>query len=420
MTGPPEGSTALKGDSAWSFCVVDDDHFIIELVSRFLEQAGHSVWTSTSSTSAFDEIVARRPTCVILDIMMPELDGLELCARLRAVPELSGTKLLICSSKAYEFDKQRARELGADGYIAKPISHDTFLNEVEAVIRDRINVRFWGVHGTLPVPGPHTVRYGGNTSCVSLNLSGERMFVFDAGSGIRELSAHLMAQRKRIAANIFISHPHWDHINALPFFAPLYVPGNQFDFYGAAHGSLGMRDLVAAQMNGVYFPITMREFGARLAFHDLREETLTISGVEISTMLLSHPGYCLGYRASYRGRSVCYVTDNELYLPTMPAYSVHYVNRLIEFVRGADLLITDTSFNDDAYPAKMNWGHSSVSQVLDLAHRGEVKTLCLFHHEPDQTDDDIDRKLEFATQSLAKRKSQTKVIAPAEGDSLFL
>src|SRR3954470_16709937 len=136
---PSEGLTALKGDSAWSFCVVDDDHFIIELVSRFLEQSGHSVWTTTSSGTAFDEIVARRPTCVILDIMMPELDGLELCARLRAVPELSGTKLVICSSKAYEFDQQSARQLGCAGNIAKPISHDTFLGEVEAIIRDRLN-----------------------------------------------------------------------------------------------------------------------------------------------------------------------------------------------------------------------------------------------------------------------------------------
>ena len=152
----------------------------------------------------------------------------------------------------------------------------------------------------------------------------------------------------------------------------------------------------------------------------MREETLNFGPVRIDTLLLKHPGYCLGYRLTCHGRSVCYITDNELYLPTHPHYDLAYVERLANFVRGADLLITDTTYRDHEYPAKVDYGHSCVSEVADLAARSEVKRLHLFHHDPDQNDDDIDLKLEETRETLARLGAKAECAAPAEKLRLVL
>jgi phosphoribosyl 1,2-cyclic phosphodiesterase len=267
------------------------------------------------------------------------------------------------------------------------------------------------VRGTLPVPGDGSLRYGGNTSCVTMEFPRGQFFIFDGGSGIKALSDWLMAQnRRRIQAQIFISHPHWDHINALPFFVPLYVQGNSFEFYGASHGDLSTENLISAQMDGVYFPITIHEFGANVTFHDLREEELEVADIPIKTMLLSHPGYCLGYRIDYHGRSICYVTDNELFPADNEFHDPSYLSKLINFIQGTDVLITDSTYMDDEYETKIGWGHSRISEVADLAHEAGVKNLYLFHHDPDQTDDDIDAKLAAAKKILAEKNSKQFVM----------
>jgi phosphoribosyl 1,2-cyclic phosphodiesterase len=397
------------------FYVVDDDPDILALIGALLEKGGHEAVLLESSRRALRDIPQARPDCVITDVMMPELDGFELTRELRRRPELGSTKIVVLSAKSYEFDRRRAKELGADGYITKPIQRDTFLKSVIDIVSEQVIVSYWGVHGTLPVPGPDTVRYGGNTPCVSVEIGGEPLYIFDCGSGIKKLSDHLLSSTtQRLTGRIFISHTHWDHINTVAFFAPLYARGNEFEIYGPYQGDLTIDRAVSAQMEGVYFPVTIREFGARLIFRDLREESLSFGPIRVDTMLLSHPGYCLGYRVLARGRKICYITDNELYLPGDPRHDARYVERLAEYVHGADVLITDTTFRDHEYPAKVDWGHSCVSQVVDLAVRAQVKRLHLFHHDPDQTDDDIDMKVKEAREQLEKRGAAIECDAPAE------
>ncbi len=403
------------------FYVIDDDKKELAILVSYLEEAGHDVRSSDSSVQAVREIQNDRPDCVISDLMMPELDGLEVLVKLREQRSFDDVKIIIVSGKSYEFDEIRAKELGADGYVKKPIDREKFMNKVVEVMEDKIELRYWGVRGTLPVAGEQMRKYGGNTSCISMQFPNDRLFIFDAGSGIRKLGQHLlMTKKSRISAKLFISHPHWDHINALPFFVPLYIQGNEFEICGPAQANLGMRDLVSAQMEGVYFPITMREFGSNVFFRNLREETLDIDGITVHTRLLSHPGYCLGYRVDYHGRSICYVTDNELFLPGTPEYNEYYVEQLTEFIKGSDILITDTTYTDEAYKSKVGWGHSCIGQVVDLAHKAQVKELNLFHHDPDEDDDAIDRKLDMATKLLEERKSDTIVTAPKEAELRLL
>jgi CheY-like chemotaxis protein len=404
------------------YFLVDDDPDVLSLLRRLLEGAGHLVDTAASSIEALKRIPVARPDCVITDIMMPEMDGFELTRELRRRPDLGQMKIIVLSAKTYEFDRRRAKELGADGYIAKPFQRDALLGAIMEIVSSSVVVAYWGVHGTLPTPGPAYVRYGGNTPCVSVEVGGEPLYIFDCGSGIRRLSDQVMAAgaNERFSARIFISHTHWDHINTVPFFAPLYVRGNQIEVFGPYQGDLTIERAIGAQMESVYFPVTMREFGARLVFRDLREETLDFGPVRIDTMLLSHPGYCLGYRLTARGRKICYITDNELYLPSDKRHNARYVEQLAAFVHGADVLITDTTYRDSEYLSKVDWGHSCVSEVAKLAARAEVKRLHLFHHDIDQTDAAIDLKLADAREALARLDSRIVCEAPAEESKLVL
>ena len=401
--------------------LVDDDPDVMLILKYLLEEHEAKVSTCSSSTKALAEIIENKPDLVILDLMMPEMDGFDMCRLLRQEPSLHNMKIVIFSGKAYEHDKQRALSFGADAYLTKPLIDEEFLKNILDILEEKIELSYWGVRGTLPVPGEKSLRYGGNTICISLQFPRGNLFILDAGSGIKQFSDHLMGKQiQGLHANILISHPHWDHINALPFFVPLYIAGNEFEIFGASHGHVTMRELISAQMDGVYFPIRIKEFAARTYFHDLKEEEIKIDAIKVKTMLLSHPGTCLGYRLEYKDRSVCYITDNELFPEGSKNYNRNYWEKLTAFVHSSDVLITDTTYTDEEYVQKASWGHSSVSQVVKLAHNAKVKALHIIHHDPDQSDDDIDSKLEITKKLLKELNSKTKCIAPSELQSFII
>lgn len=399
--------------------IVDDDQVVAEVARGLLAAADIDVNIAELNQDVLKQVQQSQPDVVLLDIMMPGIDGLELCKQITTHPDLRHIKVVIVSGKAYDFDKRQAKQAGADGYIIKPLKAEAFAEEIKSIAESCMTLTYWGVRGTLPVPGPKSLKYGGNTSCVTITLPNDRTLIFDAGSGIKALSDHVMKERHgKISAKLLISHPHWDHINAFPFFAPFHVPGNKFQVIGARHGDRTMEDLISAQMDDVFFPILVSDMGAAISFKDLGEETIEIDDdVTVDTMLLSHPGNCLGYRVNFGGKSICYVTDNELYTDESGFRNESYERKLIEFIKEADILITDTTYFDEDYPSKIHWGHSCVGRVVDIAHTAQIKTLHLFHHDPDQFDDDIDRKLAVAEAGLADRKSTTRVLAPTEGSS---
>lgn len=403
------------------FFVIDDSESIAQVVTLLLQQAGHTVNYSTSPFQALKDVPAFCPDCILLDLIMPEMDGFELCNKFREIPELDAAKIIILSAKSYDFDKRRARQLGADGYMIKPINTETFVDEINKILNKKLTLTYWGNRGTLPVPGQDSLRYGGNTSCVTLQVDNEPLIIFDAGSGIKKLSNHLMASgAQRLTAKIFITHPHWDHINALPFFVPMYIQGNEVEILGPSQGEASTRAIISTQMDDVYFPVTIREFSARVFFHDLREESLPIGAIQMDTLLLKHPGNCLGYRATFNGKTVCYITDNELYPVGSPNYDAVFEERLTRFIQETDILIIDTTYLDEEYPTKTGWGHSCTSEVIRIAAQAQVKSLHLFHHDPDQDDDALDRKLAQARHGLEQLCSPVVCLCPAEGDQFVL
>lgn len=293
-----------------------------------------------------------------------------------------------------------------------------------------MKITFWGVRGSIPSPGPATVRYGGNTSCVALE-SGDTMCIFDCGTGIRELGIEMVSRKKPVKCHILISHTHWDHITGFPFFTPLYIPGSEVHVYGPMHHEKTLEQIVTHQMEYSYFPVSTYQLAASLHFHDLKEETFEIDGLTVTTCFLNHPVFMLGYRVTGEGKTVVYTGDNEPYYDfiytetgdtdvTQARDDVQKLvedcnNRVVKFVKDADLLIADAQYTPEEYETHRGWGHSTVIDALDLAEKAHVGQLALFHHEPTRNDDGMD-VVERRVKAEAKKRNLNgmKVFAAKE------
>ena len=244
-------------------------------------------------------------------------------------------------------------------------------------------VRFWGVRGSIPVPGPDTAEIGGNTSCVEVRC-GESRIIFDGGTGLRLLGDSWLKDMP-VTAHLFFSHVHWDHIQGFPFFAPAFVKGNTIHMYGAANVTGTVETALAGQMETPNFPVHLTQLPATLQFHDLNEgETVTIDrDVRVTSAAGNHPGGVFAYRVDYQGRSVVYATDTEHYSIPDP--------KLVALARNADILIFDTMYTPEEYAGergipKTGWGHSHFEAGVALVKAAGVRRYVLFHHDPSQTD----------------------------------
>ena len=258
-----------------------------------------------------------------------------------------------------------------------------------------IALRFWGVRGTLASPGPATLRYGGNTLCVELRC-GPHIVVCDAGTGARPLGQKLAAASLPATTDFLLSHTHLDHIIGLPFFAPMFNPKARIRFWG---GHLPPPDGIATALHRSWsaplLPDLGQEFRAALEFHDFQPGT-TLSlhpGLQVATHALHHPGGAVGFRISWSGASVCYITDTE-----HPPKGVD--TELARFVKGTDILIHDASYTEAEYATRIGWGHATWRAATDLADAAGAKTLVLFHHEPNHDDDTMDEIAALAAARL--------------------
>jgi phosphoribosyl 1,2-cyclic phosphodiesterase len=288
-----------------------------------------------------------------------------------------------------------------------------------------LRVQFWGTRGSIPSPGSQTVRYGGNTPCVELRTSDGRLIVLDAGTGIRELGRSLLqrANGAPIAGDVFVTHAHWDHIQGIPFFAPIFQRGNRFTIWGAESMATSIARVVRDQMSPVVFPVSFDELEAAIDFREMAdgEEYAGAGDYVVRAMAVRHPGGALGYRFAERnggGGALVYISDNELSPRAAYDTPAGWRRRLVEFARGAELLVHDAMYTVEEYDHHRGWGHSTYGDAVALAVEAGVKTLVLFHHKPERSDDELDRRVEECRAAAREAGSGLQVIAAAEGLSL--
>jgi phosphoribosyl 1,2-cyclic phosphodiesterase len=251
-----------------------------------------------------------------------------------------------------------------------------------------LRARIWGCRGSLPTPGRETLRYGGNTSCVEVELDDGTRVILDAGTGIRALGLQLNGDRGR-SVHVCLTHLHLDHIEGLGFFAPIWHPGNEIHVWGPPSATRSLEARIARYLSAPLFPVELAEIPAQLVFHDVPTEPWEIGGAHVTAGRVSHPGATLGYRIEGNGSALAYIPDHE------PALGVELARLTSDWVSGfpiaagATVLLHDAQYTEEEYWAHVGWGHSSVSQAVGFARIAEVDQLLLFHHDPLHSDSDL-------------------------------
>lgn len=286
----------------------------------------------------------------------------------------------------------------------------------------KATITFWGVRGSIPTPGPETVRVGGNTSCVELRAD-EQHIVFDAGSGLRPLGRALMTEfaTRPLEVTLLITHTHWDHIQGFPFFVPAYNPRNHIRILGYEGARRDLQDTLAGQMESPYFPIALAQMPGNIIIEELKSLEFQVGKIAGSACHVNHPGVCVGYRLETSAGSVCYVPDHESGPACTEApKSVSHVleANVVDFIQGADVVILDCQYTAEEYATKIGWGHGSLDEVVRVARDADVKRLYLFHHDPSHDDDFLEGMLARA-QELAKG-CPLQVFLAREGDSVVM
>jgi phosphoribosyl 1,2-cyclic phosphodiesterase/CheY-like chemotaxis protein len=286
-----------------------------------------------------------------------------------------------------------------------------------------MRVRFWGTRGSLAKPGPATLRYGGNTSCVEVVSRAGTRIILDCGTGSHELGHKLQreAEGGPIRGHILISHTHWDHIQGIPFFTPLFVAGNEWDFYAPQGFGESLKDTLAGQMEYTYFPVTPDAFAAEIRYHNLSEGSFQIGDVTVRTRYLNHPALTLAYRIEVDGAALVYACDHEPHCRAL-AYAEGPLEGQdlahAEFLSGADLVIHDAQYVAEEYGPKVGWGHSTHEYAVRIAREVGVKRLALTHHDPLRTDDQLDALIARAKAGLDG--AGLELFGAAEGMELVL
>lgn len=271
-----------------------------------------------------------------------------------------------------------------------------------------MRVRIWGCRGSLATPGPRTLRYGGNTSCVEIRPADGSLIVLDAGTGIRNLGWSLPDDRPR-TINLLLTHMHLDHVEGLGFFLPLFDPETELHVWGPAWPYRSLRDRIAAYLTPPLFPLLFDDIPARIVFHEVPEGTpFDVGGVRVCAQRVTHPAPTVGYRLEENGCSLAFIPDNEPALASDLASTASEVPGL-EVARGADVLLHDCQYTAEEYETRRGWGHTCVPDFVRFIERAEARRVLMFHHEPAHADETLDAMLEAARE-----------LAGADGDRVEL
>ncbi|MEQ1858563.1 MAG: response regulator [Chthoniobacteraceae bacterium] len=420
--------------------LIDDDEVCRAPAAELLRRERWNVIEAGDGEEGIELALKHRPAVILCDLLMPRVNGYQVCRAVRERIELRHTKIIVVTGRDYSSDRKSAEEAGADGYLVKPLEISKLLAVLDKVLPGRANmaptpsdgaafgaegvgtrVKFWGVRGSIPSPGNGTIFFGGNTSCVEVRV-GSQIIVLDAGSGIRPLGLSLIEEFKTqpIDLSLLITHTHWDHIQGFPFFLPAYDSRNRIQIFGYEGALSGLRTALSGQMESPYFPVAMDELQGNLRIDELREMNFSLGAVRIETCFTNHPGVCVAYKLQTPDGTIVYMPDNETRKGSVSADNGAMIPDpseadLAEFIRGVDVLIMDSQYTSEEYKTHVGWGHGCVDEVVRLAIENRVKRLFTFHHDPSHDDRFISAMLVHARQLAEAARSPLLVDAAREG-----
>ncbi len=388
-----------------SVLLIEDDEIFQELLGDFLKSKGYSVEIAGDGEAGITAAASGGHDAVIVDLMMPRMHGFEVIQHLRDSPGTQRTPILVHSAKIYESDRRKAVQLGADGFLQKPLSPEDVYEELERQL-SAVRVTFWGVRGSIAAPGRDTIRYGGNTPCITVQYR-RRTLVLDAGTGIRKLGLILTAEAagRPLEVDLLVTHTHWDHIQGFPFFVPAYIPGNTVRVYGPRSLSKPLDKVLCGQMDPEYFPVALGDMAGTVQVSDVR------APFQVGPFSIT-PEF--------------YATDTEPFSAILesrggdPGMGRQLDANLIKLVDGADLYIGDAQYTPQEYQGKIGWGHSACTDALEVALEANVKEFVLFSHDPMQNDEQVDAKVEACRALAAERGADLVVTGAAEGQTISL
>ena len=293
-----------------------------------------------------------------------------------------------------------------------------------------MKIKFWGVRGSIAVPGPKTSKYGGNTTCIEVRTDDNELIILDGGTGIFPLAQSLLAEMP-VTAKIFVTHSHWDHIQGLPFFTPIFIPGNRMLLHGAYDfvSGRGVEQVMDVQLQYSFFPIREAEMKATIEYFKLSPgQAVQLDSATVTPVLLNHPVINFGYRIDANGKSVFFTGDHEpyynIYDPADESFEEYHAiieekeQAILEVLKGVDVLIADTSYTAAEYPTKKGWGHGHYDSSIDLAKRANAKILYCTHHEPTRSDDALEQEFEKVLARHPRQQGDPQYRLAREGEEI--
>ena len=430
--------------------LIENDAESRKRIARLFARHDWDIIEADDGAAGIDIAIERRPEAIVCDLLLPRISGLQVCRAIRE--KLDTSKIIIVAGRIYDIERDAVVEAGGDGYFVKPLKWEGLAKILNRARRPRrkltprqsralkfhppsTRIKFWGVRGSIPVPGPSTIGYGGNTTCVEIRTNGD-IIILDAGSGIRELGLDLEKEFGSAPINLtlLLTHTHWDHIQGLPFFLPAYKAKNSIRVLGYEGARAGLATILAAQMEVPFFPVSWRDLPGTIKIQELKKMEFSIGKVRVRSRFVNHPGVCAGYRLFTKEGSIAFLPDNEPFEPLKlklaardgihphkaRAQAVVQRSKLVEFLKDTDVLILDAQYTDEKYQEHIGWGHGALSRVVSLALEARAKKLFLFHHDPAHDDHKIDEMLERARFLVVESGRQLEVEAAREGAEIWL
>jgi CheY-like chemotaxis protein len=416
--------------------IADTSYVVIDNIKNALDRdPSYEIRIAENGKDCLDLIYSFDPQLIIVELTLPILHGIEVLKRVKSNPQASSTGVIISTWKALIQDYQAAIENGADYYLIKPFSQSTILRLVNSFFEGELKpasfpispniilnenefylapfpeqtsyLKIWGTRGSIPVAGPEYLVFGGNTPCMEIN-DGESMIIIDAGTGIRPLGQEILKSRFK-DIHLFIGHTHWDHILGFPFFNPVYSRKYNIHIYAAKGFGKNVQDLFRGMLDHDYFPVKLDEMQANFIFHDLSDKPVEIGNIKIHYSYASHPGATLCFKIETPNKIIGYASDNEVLVgyhgdPKLidNSHPLLFPYRdLINFFMGCDTIIHEAQYRPYDYRFKVGWGHSSISNATVFIKHCGIRDWFVTHHDPEDTDTLIRRKLELHQAILA-------------------